>query len=977
MLASRILIILALLCCVTQAYCYYGPSGYTAYPRIDYCTYKSDYVNYPYVFRAVLLFNWIDFLATLATACCFAGIGICYAYYLSIRFSTVGNKFSSHILNLLLLLFKQPPFIPQTLRTIFNNHINIISNPLKGQHTHPTSARIRNNSATFIDSYCATIGISPYYVQQSVADQRNNRSGSRSYFWAKDLSARQEDFNPGSDDILAFVDVDMYVDMPWFLAVHHRPYLISTFQPKKVCHSSGEYSFTFHSDNEVSYNVSGGAMFTHQVWNYSSDVLIATKSFCGIYTTCVYNVDRRQISDHHQIILLTPISSFYTPFHPKWLIDGNLLERYSVNVGNFSRLYVQTQDGMQVSTGFCGEYLETTISVTDDSAIASVTRLSKNPLTIAQVKQIVDVDQGPAAILTEYHRTIFGENSSIVYPVEDSIYGYQFDPKNYEPDATLPVHPFMSPFILECFVPANCRANDEACIDGRVVKVRASDNLSLTPFYAKCIQEWLELLIPIPHTGDPVDLDEVYNRQKRPSQRDILDKAFMSVDKIGKGYLQSFQKAESYQKINDPRNITTFPGCTKLHYSSFTYAYSDAVMKPQPWYAFSKTPLQVATRVAEICKKASEVKLTDFSRMDGRISKLLRTVEHACLVRYFKKKYLPELNELYASQHNQRGITKFGVKYDTHEIRNSGGPDTADFNSGDNGFLNYCALRRTRRNGAYLTPKQAFEALGIYGGDDGVTGEVDGDALVDSCQAFGQVIEINSIKRGARGVSFLARYYSPEVWFGGLDSMCDIRRQLAKFHTTHALPGSITPMRKLGEKLLSFEFTDKNTPLISLLIKVARLKHPEIFPVKLGLDGCAGIASYHSYHDGDVQFPNEYGTWMADELDYHCPMFDVRGFDRWIRGVRDGTNSILSPPLCEPEPTEPLKSKQPVVVNGEVVGKPEAVVKMCKLFLEGKCTYGEKCKFTHNKADASPCRAFKRGHCDAGDKCVFYHPTVP
>jgi len=63
--------------------------------------------------------------------------------------------------------------------------------------------------------------------------------------------------------------------------------------------------------------------------------------------------------------------------------------------------------------------------------------------------------------------------------------------------------------------------------------------------------------------------------------------------------------------------------------------------------------------------------------------------------------------------------------------------------------------------------------------------------------------------------------------------------------------------------------------------------------------------------------------------------------------------------------------------EGEESGRPS---KPCRKFAAGKCTFGDKCRFSHDPEDASqskqtkrPCRNFANGKCKFGNKCKFGH----
>jgi hypothetical protein len=218
----------------------------------------------------------------------------------------------------------------------------------------------------------------------------------------------------------------------------------------------------------------------------------------------------------------------------------------------------------------------------------------------------------------------------------------------------------------------------------------------------------------------------------------------------------------------------------------------------------------------------------------------------------------------------------------------------------------------------FLTPGEAYARLGIYAGDDGLTADIDPEFYKDTASNLGLKLTVDVVKRGEPGVSFLARYYSPKVWYGEPDSCCDIQRQLAKFHVTVKLPSDVTPTDKLLEKSRSYYLSDANTPVLGPFVsKVVQLhgKLPEV-TVKTSLLR-SWMVDTLGHGEADEQYPNAYGEWMVDLLNKQLPMFDHEVFNRWL-GTVNTIEKCLLPPTCNPPP--PLKeSDAKTYVNDDVV----------------------------------------------------------
>lgn len=953
-----------------QAYAAGNAAMLLMHPMVDswdVCTTTMDYTNF-YVLCA-LIATMLILLAAYTAWHIWGHIT-----------SPIGNDLASKYLSYLMARTKQPKTMDTcTTRSQFMKTPNI-ANKAAPNHTHPGSAAVRNAGASFMDLFSAITGLHAYFIQSSPADARNGRDGCRTFHWGKDLSVKHQSYAPKPADIRCIVDVDMYLDMPNLLATSPGVFLLTTFQPSRVCHSTGEYSFTFDSDDRVLYNVSGGACYTHHVWDYGSDVVTATtRRWWFMFDTTVYNVDRRKTDEHHQLILLTPIRRILSPFLniSRWL-GHKAIERLSVNEEiagkNFLRLNVATANGLHRSTGIAGNYHAAYTTAAEDDTLAGMARIGKTDLSAAGIKTAVDgVDQASAIVLTEYHRLKTGREPQTVYPVEASVFRYQFSPKDYDPEAKASLIPFMSPIILGCYSPDKTRSNDAAAVSGRITSV-APPEIEITPHLLTYMQEFAAFLIPNEqkHKLHPVDIDTVKEKQNRPAQQAILLNAENIARPVVDEGIQTFQKSEAYSSANDPRIISTLPGVNKLNYSRYIYAFT-TLLRATKWYAFAKTPIEIATRVAEICVAAMKwIINTDLSRFDGRVSTVLRTLETILLMRAFHTDHHKELNELIASQKNQRAKTTFGVKYDTGLARLSGSPETADMNSVDNAFMGYLELRTTPGpDGLIRSPQEAWDALGIYGGDDGITADVDPVHYSATCRKVGQVLDAEEVQRGKQGVKFLAREYGPGVWHGDANSMCDVPRQLSKLHTTISLPPTVTAQQKLGEKLYSFFLTDANTPIIGTIATWFTVNFKKYVPSKLNEGNMRGVANYNSLVESDVQYPNTDQEWMQSVVDRDLPQFDHAKLREWMaRAVEDET-LLLSPPLCL-EDTIKHEAKADVVVNGEVISAPKA--KLAKSPIKPS-NPKEKAQYTPEqlaRMAATPCKEHANGKCKFS-KCRFKH----
>lgn len=845
-------------------------------------------------------------------------------------------------------------------------------------HTHGKSAAARSSASAFADSLGALAGYDPVFIQGSKADQEKGRNTVRTYHWGKDLNAEPASRIKGEKDLGVFIDVDYYVDMADHLAHHARPVLMYTLQPSAAARSEGEYKYTFNKDGEIIYNVSGGGQYQHKLWNWKGDSVGVSRVICGCWpiTYTVYSLERKAVDDDHQLVLATPLRKFAGIFMP-WIARRraacNTLERLNPIEGNFVRLKVDTSDGIRVSTAHVEGYLCANVKVQVDEAIGVVANSTKSLTHASVMSKMAGPGGDPlttagSEVLLAYYLELtgkikgrLGESKEMVSAV-DGVRSYQYvkNYASYEPGPPSMVA-FMKPIIDGAFVPDRSRNNDERTVQTRVralqdahgdqgsdtvenvearrpsappaesaatgnprasahpprpprTKAKSALGGELTPFMLTCMKEFAEELLRWTGKLHPVDYETVYEKQSRPTQRRILEDSEHQTDD---GAAAAMQKAEAYQNPNDPRNITVINGAAKREHSKWLYAFYEGLTNV-PWYAFGKKPKWIADRIAYICEQAELWADSDFHRQDGNVDRNARIFERIVMMTVFDAAYHAELQKSMRSQTFLNVKTRFGVKYNSGWTRASGSAETAGFNTILTAFIMYLAFRMTRKpNGAYYTAREAWDALGLYGGDDGGTPNLMKSKAEKAAQMMGQQLEILIIPRGEPGVQFLARHYGPDVWFGDNNSCCDLKRQLSKFHVTPHL-NRVSETEKLLEKSFAFSLCDSETPLVGNLVKKVLALHPytrENYENKLGI--------WNSDLDVGEHYPNVFALWMVDLAVRQMPDFDLPAYHEWIEGCQDLDSILACPGFCDVRP--PVARPGLVVVDGEFMGQPGRV----------------------------------------------------
>jgi len=785
-------------------------------------------------------------------------------------------------------------------------------------HPHPESAAVRNRSRLFIDAFCRSVGKQQYVYQRTENDVNNDRLGSHEFNTAKDFNVDYAAFDPPLQSIVSMVDTDYYADMPKLLAQFPRTYILSTFQPTSVSGIIDNLSFTFDSEDNLHCGFAGGATYVHKVWNYAHDIIVATRfDWARLSYACVsYSVDRKYVTENHQIILLSPLVSFHSPLIDvmRWC-GGNVLNRLRVNFNGFLRLDTKTRLGHMRSTGLPGTYASATITAVQDDALFTKQTFSRNDLTTHYVKSFTHCTDEAAEVLVAYFRKRpLWYGPDVVYPMDNSA-SYQALNQDYDENAKPSMVPFMHPIVRCGYAPVHSRANDRRMVEARINSIKT--DISEIPFrYYGYMHEFLSIVFPtdVKHTLIPKSMEYVLLKQARPSQRASIARAVAALPEDYHDIIRSFMKSEAYTKPADPRVISTIPDLLKLHYSQIIYSFTEYLTNnPRcPWYAFGRTPRQIAQRVSDYCRtlKRSATQ-TDYSRWDGRMSFVLRVFEAMALYYAFMQLYHDMIRAQTPHLIKQKAVTRFGIPVDTDDTRLSGSPDTAVMNSFDNAFISFCTYRDCG-----LPGQEAYDKLGVYGGDDGITGDVDEQVFTRVAADFGHVIEIENVPVGKPGISFLSRMYSRDVWFGDVNSMCDLKRMLSKLHLSQPLDPKVTPHMKLGQKINNLFYTDLYTPIIGDIVKVVKTRYSEIVPTadRAAEQDMRPLASYNflTYEESE-QYPNSRDDWMFDLAEQQLPGFRWTLMDSWIDNLLNERiskatrmNILLSPPLCyeeEPRPT--------------------------------------------------------------------------
>jgi len=326
-----------------------------------------------------------------------------------------------------------------------------------------------------------------------------------------------------------------------------------------------------------------------------------------------------------------------------------------------------------------------------------------------------------------------------------------------------------------------------------------------------------------------------------------------------------------------------------------------------------------------------------------------------------------DIVDSHAGQFNLKARTKSGYKYDLGTARGSGSQETSLMNTLLSKLIDYI-----KRRNAGVGSVAAFNARGLFGGDDGIAAEIrpgliGGEGDKKAAAMIGQRLTVDEYFVGQPGVNFLSRIYTDKVWSGDSSSTCDLARMLSKLHVTPRIDG-FTPLQKLAQKLMGLELSDRNTPVIREILAAAHRVGLEYGPFD------RRIASWWSQY-ADENWPNRA---LDDEHDFiiqALPSANVDQLFGYLNDCKEPSDLLAMPALVEQ--VVPIVAARQVVVNDVVVPSlsspvsPHMVVAVCKDFVARKCHAPCPRGLEH----AAVCADFAKGQCTR-TRCKFKHADV-
>lgn len=686
----------------------------------------------------------------------------------------------------------------------------------KTLHGHPTLAAERRGVHLQAVRLLSRRRYVPYDISTSrrtlrAKDHQGNPiSGFHGHFSARDYGYPERNDEVSENTAFLLIDVDYYIDIHQ-LATHFKPMVLYTFNPGTEVGHTAESSWSTTYDSEtreatVRYNVDGGNVYTHKLWDYGDTDYVV---FASGGLAFVYAIERhRQGSSTHQVVFLQPnvvcaldSFEFRSVFASCHVVGRRKAPEYVRKDGD---LVTIVDDNLQWQLR-AGLYQTVMDSVRSQKAVSAA--LLHNFLK----EHIGDIVSGDPQYLSEW---IAARHKSNALPTTIVYASVMKHPKGgYFRSEMVETHEVMTP------VPTNVPAftpTKDVCSDAGAVQTRITDIHNSTvppPKYDAYLKEFIAGLEKMTSTPAkslvPLKPDELLERtERKKTAAKILgayDTALSSTD-LKAVFVEGFIKREVYTKPSDERQIspTNDEHLSKL--APYAYVLKDMLCK-LPNYMPGKTPREISEHMQKLMTCNERLWETDFSRYDGQQSRWMRNCEVILFSHFFKDPAAAELvyNEVF------RVAAKCPAgSYDTGGNLCSGSSLTTIMNTWKHMFIQYCTYRESG-----LTHEQAMAKLFAAYGDDGVlTGdEKVAKKMAEVCDDMGMknLKCVEAMTQGRRFLTFVGRVFLPAVEGIHAPSFQDPTRVWTKINLIQKGPDAF---KRYVAKLGCYVVTDGNSPLL-------------------------------------------------------------------------------------------------------------------------------------------------------------------
>nr|QYF49957.1 MAG: RNA-dependent RNA polymerase [Sichuan forest noda-like virus 4] len=683
---------------------------------------------------------------------------------------------------------------------------------------------------------------------------------------------------PNEKDVIVGVDVDYYINDLSKILGYGNATIFHSFNPTSVAGSDGDSNFRI-MDGLVHYDVSGGGLWKHPVWNWcrfgeymrveakNGGVVGWLLSWIGVKKHYYYKImHSRPWKDcqHRVLVWLLPEASAW---QFTWMAcDLHAEEMKRVDYSDrkkpgWNRLVATVGNELRVSIGRNGEdafvnmeksTFDTLMGLTTPQSVASrMIQLDiKSPLVIALMSQYHGGKIGLDGLETpRLGRPIV---PIVHWPVSSQCDEVQCSARAYS--SPIVDMPNMMPQVRKY----------EALSQSLEERVTYVANGKLPSDKIRYLaEEFVKLVVPECGAGVPYELEETLSMLTKPSQKIMIDQVLETMDMDVRKLIEAFLKNEATNKAG--RIISSFPDARFLvRFSAFTLKFRDEVLHNElnkKWFCPGLTPYEIAGKVRDYVGVVGTPIEGDFSNFDGTVSRWCQEhVMNAVYLRFFNGEYTRELKTFTDMLISCPARAKnFQFRYNAGTGVKSGSPTTCDLNTVLNAFMQYAAVRLTCPETEQWL---AYNQIGLAFGDDSLFALEYSKQFERVAAELGMKLVVEKYDP-LMGLTFLARVY-PDPYTTST-SFQDPLRTLRKLHLTTRDPN--IPLADAAlDRVEGYLVTDQLSPVVGSYCKmVKRLTKDEDVEKRLSRKSVNKEKPY--WVTGD-------GSWPQNPADLDL-MFDV------------------------------------------------------------------------------------------------------
>jgi len=745
---------------------------------------------------------------------------------------------------------------------------------------HKVSGASRDGARSVMTNAISALGYSVFEISPGCRSVDQDHS-THFHYAVGDL---QKDISyevPGAKQVVMGIDIDYYLkDVSQFLG-YPNPSIFYTFQPREVAGKDGDTPFRI-KDNKIIYDVSGGSGWEHEVWDWANaGEYVAFKAPCTWVGRALSIIGLRKMmyqkihhcrpfkKTPHRVIVWTVPQ--YSHWELSWLpsdLHARSLKRLvygdARTPGWNSIVSITDEDILEINLGRAGEDATSTLVKKDYDVLMGLA--SAQSVTSRMVGMGYS-DPRDLALVGQYYRKGTSENP------ECSRIGKPVGPLVHWPSAVEAEAPetsfrsYASPLVSDAnMVPMIKRWETlSKSIDARVTM--ATNLKTPSRRYQTFAEEFVRLVVPIPHEGVPYELEHTAELLDKPSQTLAIKQVWETVDMPARKMIECFVKNEPTNKPG--RIISSFPDMRfLLGLSSYTLSFRDSVLHAehnQHWFCPGLTPNQIAAKVVDYCSSVDKPLEGDFNNLDGSVPEWAqRHVMNAVYHRYFGTQFRSSLTTFTDMLISCPARAKrFGFRYEAGVGVKSGSPTTCDLNTVLNAFLQYCAVRITLPE---LPLEDAYRVIGLAFGDDSLFDKQFGRAFTSAAEALGMGLKLEQTSPET-GVTFLARVFPKPT--ESTTSFQDPLRTWRKLHLTARDP-NVPLLSAAVDRLQGYLVTDGITPITGDYANMVVRN----FLSQPGMESEEKRNTRKSYGAEKPYWLTSGGAWPQDEADIPA-MFDT------------------------------------------------------------------------------------------------------